>query len=226
MDVLVTGADGDLGRAVAEGFRAAGHRVVVTGLAPERLELVAGELGIEAVLCDPADPGSLAASQPRFPQHLDAVVTVPGRSWPGADPSNSTLPDTALAWRSAFDRTVLSAVLTVQTVGDQLRSGGAIVAVAPAPDRGPEAAAKAALSDWTAGQAAHFGTRGITVNTIAYGRLAQPGYDGLTAAAPSVPAEIARLAVFLATPAARHITGQTLHVGRSAGIVAGSISQG
>jgi NAD(P)-dependent dehydrogenase (short-subunit alcohol dehydrogenase family) len=212
MDVLVTGADGDLGRAVAEGFRSAGHRVVVTGLEPERLELVAGELGVEAVLCDPADPGSLAESQPRFPQHLDAVVTVPGRSWPGADPSNSTLPDTALAWRSAFDRTVLSAVLTVQAVGDQLRSGGAIVAVAPAPDRGPEAAAKAALSDWVAGQAAHFGTRGIT--------------DGLSAAAPSGPAEITRLAVFLATPAARHITGQTLHVGRSAGIVAGSIGQG
>ena len=100
MDVLVTGADGDLGRAVAEGFRAAGHRVVVTGLAPEQLELVAGELGVEAVLCDPADPASLAASQPRFPQHLDAVITVPGRSWPGADPSNSTVPDTALSWRS------------------------------------------------------------------------------------------------------------------------------
>ena len=79
-----------------------------------------------------------------------------------------------------------------------------------------DAAVKAALSNWTAGQADHFGTRGITINTVACGRSAEPGYDGLSITPPSVAAEIARLALFLTTPAARHITGQTLHVGRGA----------
>ncbi|MGI9126318.1 MAG: SDR family oxidoreductase [Mycobacterium sp.] len=216
MDVLVTGADTELGRAVAEGFRAAGHQIVVTGVLRDDVEILAKELEVEALVCDPSDPSALAAAHSRFPQQLDAVVIVPGPAWFGGDPRGYTIADTAEAWRSAFDRTVVAAVLTVQSVGDQLRSGGSIVAVAPGLQDGPDAAAKAALSDWTAAQADHFGTRGITINTVAYGRSSQPGYDGLVGAEPSATAEIARLALFLATPAARHITGQTLHVGRGA----------
>ena len=76
---------------------------------------------------------------------------------------------------------MLSAVLTVQIVGDHLRSGGSIVNVVPENPRegSADAAIKAAVSNWTAGQAAHFGTRGITVNAVASGRSAEPGYDGL-----------------------------------------------
>ena len=44
MDVLVTGADGELGRVVAEAFKSAGHRVVVSGARRDELELVAKEL--------------------------------------------------------------------------------------------------------------------------------------------------------------------------------------
>ena len=50
------------------------------------------------------------------------------------------------------------------------------------------------------------------------GWIDEQGYDGLTRAAPSVAAELSRLALFLATPGARHITGQTLHA--SAGLLA------
>jgi NAD(P)-dependent dehydrogenase (short-subunit alcohol dehydrogenase family) len=109
-------------------------------------------------------------------------------------------------------------VLTVQSLGDHLRSGGAIVNVVPESPRegSSEAAIKAAVSNWTAGQSTHFGIRGITVNTVAAGRGAEPGYDGIGSTPPSVAAEIARLALFLTTPAARHITGQTLHVSHGA----------
>jgi NAD(P)-dependent dehydrogenase (short-subunit alcohol dehydrogenase family) len=108
----------------------------------------------------------------------------------------------------------VSAVLTVQILGDHLRSGGSIVTVIPEHPRDGSAAAaiKAAVSDWTAGQSTYFGTRGITVNAVAAGRSAEPGYDGLSTTPPPVAAEITRLALFLTTPAARHITGQTLHV--------------
>ena len=53
---------------------------------------------------------------------------------------------------------------------------------------------------------------------VAAGRGAEPGYDGLSGTPPSVAAEISRMALFLTTPAARHITGQTLHV--SSGVLA------
>jgi len=218
MDVLVTGADSDLGRTVAETFRAAGHQVVVSGVRRDELELIAKELEVDAIVCDPADAASLAQARSQFPQNLDTIVTVPGPAWAGSDPRGATTADTASAWRSAYDRTVISAVLTVQTVADNLRSGGSIVTVVSdgTDDSAAEAAAKAALSTWTAGQSDHLGTRGITINTVACGRTAQPGYAGLAAAPPSVATEIARLALFLTTPAARHITGQTLHVGRGA----------
>ena len=113
---------------------------------------------------------------------------------------------------------MLSAVLTVQILGDHLRSGGSIVnVVADSPAEGStEAAIKAALSNWTAGQAAHFGIRGITMNAVASGRSVEPGYDGIPSTPPSVAAEITRLALFLTTPAARHVTGQTLHVSHGA----------
>lgn len=219
MDVLVTGADTELGRAVAEEFHRGGHRVVVAGADAEALDRTASALQVTAVVCDTADPASLAHAQSGLPYDLDAVVIVPAPAWIGGDPRTFTLADTAVVWRSAFDRTVVSTVLTVQAVGDHLSSGGSIVSVVPVgAESAPEGAAKAALSTWTAAQADHFGARGITINTVASGRPAQPGYDGLDAQTPSAPAEIARLAMFLATPAARHITGQTLHVGRGAAL--------
>ncbi len=223
MDVLVTGADTELGRVVAEQFHRAGDRVVLVGADADALDVVARDLQADAVVCDTADPASLAHARAGFPYDLDAVVVVAVSvpEWIGGDPRAFTLTDTAVVWRSAFDRTVVSAVLTVQAVSDHLCSGGSIVSVMPVgagAESGPDLAAKAALSTWTAAQADHFGARGITINAVASGRPVQPGYEGLNAHPPSAAAEIARLAVFLATPAARHITGQTLHVGRGAAV--------
>lgn len=217
MEVFITGGDTDLGRTVAEGFRDAGHHIVIAGARRDELEVAAKELDVDALVLDNNNPASLEAARPQFPHHLDTIVNVPAR-WDGGDPRSYTLADHAAAWRSALDATVVSAVLTVQILGDHLRSGGSIVTVVPEnPTEGSaEAAIKAALSDWTAGQATHFGTRGITVNVVAAGRSAEPGYAGLSRTAPPVAAEIARLAMFLAAPAARHITGQTLHVSHGA----------
>ena len=141
----------------------------------------------------------------------------PPRCWDAGDPRTYTLADHAAAWRNALDATMLSTVLTVQVLGDHLRSGGSIISVVPENPRegSADAAIKAAISNWTEGQATHFGTRGITVNAVASGRSAQEGYAGLGSSAP-VAAEIARLALFLSTPAARHITGQTMHVSNGA----------
>lgn len=176
------------------------------------------KLEAEAIVCDTTDPAALEQARPLFPHHLDTIVHVPAPSWEAGDPRTYSIADTASAWRNALDATVLSAALTVQTVGDHLRSGGSIISVVPEnpPAGSAQAAVKAALSNWTAGQASVFGTRGITVNAVASGRGAQPGYDGLSRSPAPVAAEVARLALFLTSPAARHITGQTLHVSHGA----------
>jgi NAD(P)-dependent dehydrogenase (short-subunit alcohol dehydrogenase family) len=168
-------------------------------------------------VCDNTDPASLEDARTLFPHHLDTIVNVPAPIWDAGDPRTYTLADHATAWRNALDATMVSTVLTIQVLGDHLRSGGSIVGIVPENPRegGADAAIKAAISNWTEGQAIHFGTRGITVNVVASGRSAQEGYAGLGTSAP-VAAEIARLALFLSTPAARHITGQTMHVSNGA----------
>jgi NAD(P)-dependent dehydrogenase (short-subunit alcohol dehydrogenase family) len=218
MEVLVTGGDTDLGRTVAESFRDAGHQVVIAGARRDDLEVAAKELDVDAIVFDNTDPASLEEARGQFPHHLDTIVNIPAPRWDVGDPRTYSLADLATAWRNTLDATAVSAVLTVQILGDHLRSGGSIVTVIPELPRegSPEAAVKAAISDWTAGQAMHFGTRGVTVNAVASGRSAEPGYDGLSHTPAPVAAEIARLALFLATPAARHITGQTLHVSQGA----------
>ncbi|MDV3126268.1 SDR family oxidoreductase [Mycobacterium sp. 21AC1] len=217
-DVLVTGGDTELGRAIAAGFRDAGHTVVIAGARRDDLEVAAKELDVESIVFDNTDPASLEDARSQFPHHLDTLVNVPAPLWPAKDPRTFTLADLSAAWRHALDATVVAAALTVQIVGDHLRSGGTIVnLVTESPQEGSaESAVKAALSEWTAGQADYFGTRGITVNAVACGRSAEPGYDGLGSTPPPVADEFARLALFLSTPAARHITGQTLHVSRGA----------
>ena len=218
MDMLLTGGDTELGRTIAEGLRDAGHTVVIAGARRADLEVAAKELDVDSIVFDNTDPASLEEARSLFPHHLDTIVNVPAPQWIGGDPRTYTLTEQAAAWRSALDATLLSAVLTVQILGDHLRSGGAIVNVVPEAVRegSPEAAIKAAVSNWTAGQAAHFGIRGITVNSVAAGRGVEPGYEGIAGTAPSVAAELTRLALFLTTPAARHITGQTLHVSHGA----------
>ncbi|MCV7099781.1 SDR family oxidoreductase [Mycobacterium palustre] len=218
VEVLVTGGDTDLGRAVAEGFRDDGHKVTLVGARRSELEVAAKELDVDAIVCDVTDPDSLAEACGLFPHHLDTIVNVPAPSSDAGDPRTYSTSDTAKAWRGALDATVLSEVLTVQAVGDHLRSGGSIISVVPenAAAGSIDAAIKAALSNWIAGQASVFGTRGITVNAVASGRSVPAGYDGLSRTPPTVAAEVARLALFLTTPAARHITGQTLHVSHGA----------
>src|ERR1700739_4672026 len=204
MEVLVTGGETDMGRTVAEGFCEAGHRVVITGARRDDLEVAAKELDVDGVFCDGTAAASLADAVPLLPHHLDAIINVPAPAFDPIDPRVYTFAERAAAWRSNLDALVLVPVLMLNAVGDHLRSGGSIVnVVTENPREGTaEAAMKAALSNWTAGQAEFFGTRGITINTVASGRSVEPGYEGVRTGVPaSAAGEISRLALVLLTPA-------------------------
>ena len=218
MDVLITGCDTELGRTIAESFCEAGNTVLLGGSRRDELDVLGKELDADVLVFDNTDPASVASLHGQVPAHLDTIVNVPAPTWTSGDPRTYTLNDHAAEWRDLFDSGLVSTMLTVQVLGDHLRSGGSIVTVIPNPPREGSAAAavKAAISDWTAGQANHYGIRGITINAVAVGRGVDPGYDGLDTTPPSVSAEISRLSLFLTTPAARHITGQTLHVSHGA----------
>jgi NAD(P)-dependent dehydrogenase (short-subunit alcohol dehydrogenase family) len=218
VEVLITGGDTELGRAVAERFHDDGHTVTLVGVRRDDLEVAAKEIDADAIVCDITDPAGLAEVRHLFPHHLDTIVNIPAPRWNSGDPRAYSLSDLAAAYRNSLDDTLLSAVLAVETVGDHLRSGGSIIGVVPESPRpgSAEAAVKAALASWVAGQAKTYGTRGITINAIATGRSAQAGYEGLSNTPPSAADEVARMALFLTSAAARHITGQLLHVSHGA----------
>src|ERR1700689_4487889 len=131
VEVLITGGDTELGRAVAEGFHSEGHTITLLGARRDDLEVAAKEIEADAIVCDNTAPAALAEVRHLFPHHLDTIVNIPAPRWTSGDPRAYSLSDLAAVWRNSLDDMVLSAVLTLETVGDHLRSGGGIITVVP-----------------------------------------------------------------------------------------------
>ena len=220
MEVLVTGGDTDLGRMVAEGFRDAGHRVVIAGARRDDLEVAAKELDVDAIVFDNTDPASSrrgACAVPAPPGHhrqrarpaLGTSATRAPTRWP-TSPRHGATPWTHTRAVGGADRADL---------GDHLRSGGSIVNVVPEQPRegSAEAAVKAAISDWTAGQATalrhprHHRQRGRRRP-----QRASPATTACRARRRRWPPRSPECRCSSPRRAARHITGQTLHVSHGA----------
>ncbi len=189
MDVLVTGGDTDLGRTIAEGFRDAGHKVVIAGARRDDLEVAAKELDVDTIVFDNTDPASLDEASSQFPHHLDTIINVPAPRWDGQGPAHlhAGRPGRGMA-RLRWTRPCSPRCSPCRSSVITCARAASIVNVVPENPRegGAEAGIKAAMADWTAGQATHFGVRGITVNAVASGLSTEPGYEGLSRTPPSV----------------------------------------
>ena len=240
-NVLITGASGGIGRAIAARFAADGDTVVITGRNAGRLQRAADELGAHGVACDAADPAQVAALRAELADTLDVLVNNAGGNTDfdeaqraddegtASESCRVRLEQLAASWRANLDANLISAVLTTDAVTDRLASGGSVISIGTiGAERGGGSygAAKAALASWNAYLSAEIGPRGVTANVISPGyiadtnffrdRLTQQRRDNLIAAThdkrPGQPGDIAETAHVLASPGARHITGQTIHV--------------
>jgi 3-oxoacyl-[acyl-carrier protein] reductase len=229
--VLVTGGGNGLGKAVAARFAADSDSVFITGRDSERLAAAAAETGTRAITCDATDPRQVAAMAAEVGDDLHVLVNMAGGNtdFTRARSQDADLDGVLAAWRANLDANLISAVLTTTAVLGKLRSGGSVINVGSI---GAEyastsyGAAKAALAAWTAGLSAEAGPRGLTANLISPGYIAGTDFfrGGLTEQRRAAliaathdgragePADIAETAYFLASPGARHITGQTVHV--------------
>jgi len=226
--VLITGAAGNLGAAVAATLRRAGARLVLAERSADKLARAHPDAADDpAVLLaggvDLADPAALsaivAASSARFGA-LDAVVNTVGAYRGGKDVVDEDL----ATWDLLLTANLRTAVASCRAAlpGMIARGRGRIVNVASRDalvgERGAAAyaAAKSAVLRFTETLADEVRGRGVTANCVLPGALATPQNRAAlprSAHATLVPlAAIADVIAFLLSDGARAVSGAALPI--------------
>jgi 3-oxoacyl-[acyl-carrier protein] reductase len=229
---LVTGASGGIGAAVAKALHGAGATVALHGTRAERLEALKAELG-ERAHVTPADLGDRAAVEALAKQAIEAMggldILVNNA---GLTRDNLFMRMSAEEWDGVLQVNLTAAFLLSKAVlrGMMKARWGRIVNVTSVvghtgnPGQGNYSAAKAALTAMSKSLAAEVASRGITVNCVAPGFIETAMTDKLSdeqkartmgqipAGRMGTPGDCAAAVLYLASPAAAYVTGQTLHV--------------
>jgi NAD(P)-dependent dehydrogenase (short-subunit alcohol dehydrogenase family) len=230
---LVTGAGRGIGAAIARALDAAGARVALAARTERELRDVAAQLVHDPVVV-PADlgvpegPETVArAALAAFDGQLDILVNN-AATLLRKDSHAVTAEELDLLWRV----NVRSALLLTAAVLPAMveRRSGSIVSISSisglrgAPRRSIYAATKAALDGMTRAIAMEYGPQGVRANSVAPGvvetamwreNLAKPGVENavldlIPTRRISTPEEVADVVVFLASDAARAITGEVI----------------
>lgn len=235
--VFVAGASGGINLAIAEAFGAEGARVTVISRSAEKIAAAAEGLrarGIDAVgeACDVRDHAALeaafaAASARHGP--LDVVVSGAAGNFLAAAVKMS-----ANAFKTVVDIDLLGTFNVFHASFPHLRKPGASLiaitagqAVQPRPFQVHACAAKAGVNMVTKCLALEWGPAGIRVNAISPGPIAETEGMARLAGDPAVEAalkrrlalrdygrkqDVAEAALYLASDAARYVTGAILNV--------------
>ncbi len=231
--VVVTGGTRGIGLALAEGYVAAGARVVVASRRPEACEAAAAhlrQLGGEA-LGVPTHVGNLEDLDrlvERAVDHFGAIDVVVNNAATSLNQPLGAM--TAEAWAKSFDVNLRGPVFLVQRALPHLTSSPAaavlnVISVGAfifSPAVSMYAAGKAALMSFTRSMAAEFAPRGIRVNALAPGsvdtdmaRNNPPEFQVAMAEASllrriATPDEMVGPALLLTSGAGSFITGQVV----------------
>ena len=229
---LVTGASGGIGGAIARALHSQGAQVMVAGTRRDALGTLAAELGERAHigladLANPAAADRLVRDAEKAMGRVDILVNNAGVT---RDALALRMDDES--WRIVVEVNLTAAFRLMRAAlrGMIRRRHGrvigvtSVVAITGNAGQANYAAAKAAMIGMSKSVAAEIGGRGITVNCIAPGAIATAMTEKLTAeqrarllgAIPAgrfgAPDDVAAAVIFLASPEAGYITGQTLHV--------------
>jgi NAD(P)-dependent dehydrogenase (short-subunit alcohol dehydrogenase family) len=223
--VLITGASGNLGRAVAAAFAARGARLVLLAAHAESLARAFGGDDASRMLlaCDLRQRDQVeAAVAAAIERHgrIDALCNLAGGFRMG-EAVHETADET---WLEMADLNVRSLVNACRAVVPRMLAagGGSIVNIASlsaqhgAPRMGAYSAAKAAVLRLTESMSAELRDGGINVNCVLPATLDTPqNRAAMPDADPArwvAPADLAEVIVFLASPAARAVHGAALPV--------------
>lgn len=235
--VIVTGASGGIGAGIASRFAEAGADVVIAYRSSERgahtvvkrIESAGRRaLAVQADLSQSAGAAALVDKTIHAFAALDVLINNAG-----SYPNSPLVGMSESEWDQVIADNLRSVHLCTQAAARAMiaRGGsGAIVNIAsieahnPAPQHSHYVAAKAAVVMYTRSAALELGGQGIRVNCVSPGVIGREGLErdwpegvqGYRSAVPlgrlGKPDDVADACLFLASPAARWITGADLVV--------------
>ncbi|HKN39341.1 MAG TPA: SDR family oxidoreductase [Acidimicrobiia bacterium] len=192
---------------------------------------------VETISADLADPGQVDQLRQWVAERygrVDVLVNAAGGNVDiGAKPPEIRgSARVAWSWQGNFRANVLTAVLLTEALRDLLASpGGRVVLISSiaayrGSGTGSYAASKAALHPYAYDLAAALGSRDVTVNTVAPGYIEgteffgrglpterrQALVDETKVKRAGTPEDVAAAVRWLASPEARHVTGQIIQV--------------
>ncbi|RUO65337.1 3-oxoacyl-[acyl-carrier-protein] reductase [Pseudidiomarina planktonica] len=229
---LVTGASRGIGRAIAEQLVAAGATVVGTATSASGAESIGAYLGDKGMgyAVDVTDADAVAellkAIDEKYGQ-LDILVNNAGIT---RDNLLMRMKDDE--WDAVLDTNLKAVFRMCKGVmrGMMKRRNGRIINISSVvgttgnPGQANYCAAKAGLVGFSKSLAQEIAARGITVNCVSPGFIdtdmtksltddqKQSIFKNIPTARLGAPEEVAAAVVFLASPAAAYVTGETIHV--------------
>jgi 3-oxoacyl-[acyl-carrier protein] reductase len=233
---LITGSTKGLGRAIAETLIAEGASVAICSRTADDVDTAVAEMSKNATgtvvgsVCDAADSDAVRAWVAASIEALGGVdIYVHNTSGKPAKSLDK--------WQNNMDIDLMSLLHGVDAASAALADGGgALISIGTtatsehfASGSGSYSAFKAAVTNWTLGQAQVLGSKGVRCNVVSPGPIFVEGgdwnmikdhmpdfYDASAKTHPGgalgEPQDVANAVAFLASDAAKHINGVNLTV--------------